>query len=78
MPRLIRLDATGPVRIDPADLPRDDQGNLKPMFLCACGLSRTFPICDGSHKACRAAEQPGRLYVYDRERSRIIEDRADG
>jgi CDGSH-type Zn-finger protein len=75
MPRLIRLDAVGPIKIDPASFPRDEQGNLKPLFICACGLSRTFPTCDGSHKACRAAEQPGILYTYDPVTRQIIDQR---
>jgi CDGSH-type Zn-finger protein len=78
MPRLVRLEATGPIRIDPKDFPRDAEGNLKPMFICACGLTRSLPFCDGTHKACRASEQPGRLYVYDAERKTVIEERPDG
>ncbi|GJQ30315.1 MAG: hypothetical protein HBSAPP03_21990 [Phycisphaerae bacterium] len=75
MPRLIRLDAVGPFKIEPAAFPRDDQGNLKPIFICACGLSRTLPMCDGSHKACRAVEQPGILYTYDPVTRQIIDQR---
>ncbi len=75
MPRLIRIDAQGPVKIDPADFPRDEQGNLKPIFICACGLSARFPFCDGTHKACRTAEQPGLLYTYDPVTKAIIDTR---
>lgn len=77
MPRLIRHDATGPIRIDPANFPRDEQGNLKPIFICACGLSGNLPYCDGSHKSCRATEQPGRLYVYDAARKSVVEERPE-
>lgn len=77
MPRLVRLDAQAPVKIDPATWPRDEQGNLKPVSVCACGLSQKFPICDGAHKACRVSEQPGVLYVYDATRTRVIEERPD-
>lgn len=77
MPRLIRLDATAPHKIEPAAFPRDEQGNLKPIFVCACGLSQNFPLCDGAHKACRVAEQPGKIYVYDAQRRGIVEERAD-
>ncbi len=77
MPRLIRLDATGPIKIEPANFPRDEQGNHKAISICACGLSQRFPICDGAHKACRASEQPGTLYVYDKERKNVIEERVD-
>ena len=77
MPRLIRLEALGPIKIEPASFPRDEQGNLKPMFICACGLSQKMPFCDGTHKACRTSEQPGRLYVYDAARTTVVEERAD-
>lgn len=77
MPRLVRLDAQAPIKIDPATWPRDEQGNLKPISICACGLSQKFPICDGAHKACRAAEQAGVLYVYDATRTKVIEERPD-
>ena len=68
MPRLIRLDATGPIRIDPQD---------KPIFICGCGLSQNFPFCDGAHKGCKD-EKPDTLYVYDADRKTVVEERADG
>lgn len=74
MPRLIRLDATGPYKIEPKDFPRDEQGSLKNIWICACGLSQQMPFCDKSHKHCAATEQPGRLYVYDAERRKIVGD----
>lgn len=67
MPRLIRHDRTGPIRIDPQD---------KPVFVCGCGLTRNFPLCDGSHKACEG-ESPSVLYVYDGETRRVVEGNAD-
>ena len=65
MPRLVRHDATGPIKIDPQD---------KPIFICACGLSQNFPHCDGSHKNCKS-ESPDKLSVYDDERKQVIEER---
>jgi CDGSH-type Zn-finger protein len=64
MARIVRLEATGPIRIDPSQFPRDEQGNLKPIWVCACGLTATPPFCDKSHKFCKD-EQPGMIYEYD-------------
>lgn len=77
MARMVRLEATGSVKIDPATWPRDEQGNLKVLSICACGLSQKFPLCDGAHKACRVTEEPGKLYIYDRDRRNVIETRDD-
>lgn len=77
MARLIRHEATGPIKIEPANFPRDEQGNLKPIWICACGLSQTMPYCDKSHKACGVNEQAGKLYVYSRDRKGIVEERED-
>jgi len=67
MARLVRHEADGPIRVDPTD---------KPIFICACGLTSTPPMCDGSHKACKG-ERPGRVYVYDPTTKAVIEERAD-
>lgn len=72
MPRLIRLDATASVKIDPATL---EPGKL--ISVCACGLSQRFPLCDGSHKTALQNEPPGVLCVYDRQRRSIIDKRPD-
>jgi Uncharacterized conserved protein len=67
MARLVRLDATGPIKVEPQD---------KPVWVCACGLSERFPFCDGSHKKC-GAEPAGKVAVYDAERKVIVEERAE-
>ncbi|MCA9292849.1 MAG: CDGSH iron-sulfur domain-containing protein [Phycisphaerales bacterium] len=67
MPRLVRHEATAPIKIEPQD---------KPVFICACGLSQELPFCDGAHKGCKA-EDPKKLYVYDKKRKRIVEERED-
>lgn len=64
MARLVKLEHTGPHKLEPANFPRDAEGNLKPIFICQCGLSARFPLCDGTHKVCRE-ETAGMVYTYD-------------
>ncbi len=68
MARLIRQDACDPIKIEPQD---------KAVFVCACGLSKNLPFCDGAHKAARTGEKAGTLYVYDKERETVVEERED-
>jgi CDGSH-type Zn-finger protein len=67
MARIVKLEATGPVKVEPSD---------KPIFVCACGLSKMFPFCDGSHKPTRA-EEPGCVYRYSGETNERV-DKLDG
>ena len=50
------------------------------VWICACGLSQNLPHCDGAHKACRqgGGETPGKLYIYDKDRTAVerVEDDA--
>ncbi len=43
------------------------------LYMCACGLSKNKPFCDGSHKAT-ADEAPNQLYVYDGSKRIKIEN----
>ena len=67
MARMVRHEATGPYRIDAQE---------KPVFICACGLSKNLPHCDGSHSHCKD-EQSGTLYFYDTQRETVVEQRPD-
>lgn len=77
MPRFVRIDATGPIKIEPAAFPRDAQGNLKNMFICACGLTKTPPFCDGTHKGTCPNEKPGMVYTYDPNTKQVISERPE-
>jgi CDGSH-type Zn-finger protein len=54
--------ATGTIEVKPK------KGSL---WICACGLSRTWPYCNGSPKKT-AAEFPGELHVYDKKRQKVL------
>jgi CDGSH-type Zn-finger protein len=71
MPRIVKLYPTGPIKIEPGSLPAD-----KPTWICACGLSKKMPFCDGSHKITRQ-EQPGMVYVYSQDGQTVVETRPD-
>jgi CDGSH-type Zn-finger protein len=72
MARLVRLEKTGPYKIEPKDFPPDG----KSIWICACGLSSNMPYCDKSHKAC-AGEEPGVLYAYDPVTKGVVDKKAD-
>ncbi|MFQ5761423.1 MAG: CDGSH iron-sulfur domain-containing protein [Candidatus Bathyarchaeia archaeon] len=55
MARLVKHERNKPYIIEKGDFP---------IYICACGLSRNKPYCDGSHKAARD-ETPGELYLYE-------------
>jgi CDGSH iron-sulfur domain-containing protein 3 len=40
------------------------EGTELPLYICACGLSKNKPFCDGSHKRTRD-EEGSALYCYD-------------
>jgi CDGSH-type Zn-finger protein len=56
MARLVRHDKQGPFVIP--------EGTKLPVGVCACGLSKNKPFCDGSHRATRD-EAENEVYMYD-------------
>lgn len=67
MPRMVRHELNGPIKIEPQD---------KPIFVCGCGLSAKFPLCDGTHKACKN-EPVGVVSVYGPDKRTIVETLPD-
>lgn len=58
MTRVIVHSEQSPVAIKKSDLPPGEA-----IYVCRCGLSKSQPFCDGSHKKT-LREETGRLYRY--------------
>ncbi|SFC65663.1 Iron-binding zinc finger CDGSH type [Halobiforma haloterrestris] len=69
MTRLVELEATGPRTLDPSDID-DEKGDVA---VCQCGLSDSFPFCDGSHRRTED-EDDGETFVYE-DGERAVVDR---
>jgi CDGSH-type Zn-finger protein len=56
MARMVRHEKNSPYEVP--------EGTELPLYICACGLSKNKPFCDGSHKKTRD-ENPTDVYLYD-------------
>lgn len=69
MTRLVELDATGPRKLTPSDID-DEKGDIA---VCQCGLSDSFPFCDGTHRQT-TDEDEETTYVYEDGERTAVDD----
>jgi CDGSH-type Zn-finger protein len=62
MARLVVHTAKQP---HPVTTPKGDT-----VYVCLCGLSKNYPLCDGSHRKA-ADEQDGVIYIYNQDGERV-------
>lgn len=60
MARIVTLEATQPTPVIVG---------TETKWICACGLSKNKPFCDGTHKACKT-EESGKVYRYNLDGTR--------
>ena len=67
MAREVTHTATGPKIVTPDDID-DEKGDVA---VCLCGLSETYPFCDGSHRRVEGEDPEERYKYVDGERRRV-------
>ena len=60
-----------------ADSPREVKAGEESIWVCMCGLSKNYPVCDGAHSLARKQEEDGKLYRYDGDNAVEVTDFAD-
>jgi CDGSH iron-sulfur domain-containing protein 1 len=60
MARLVEKTAKNPIKVE------------GPAAICACGLSKNQPYCDGSHRQTHD-EDDSKLYLYEDGKRKVVE-----